>query len=328
MLEGLPRLDDPNVLLGNETADDAGVYRVSPELALVQTVDFFTPIVDDPYAFGAVAAANAMSDVYAMGAEPFMALNIVGFPIDTLDPGILHRILQGAGDKCIEAGVAVLGGHSIDDPEPKFGLAVTGRVHPDRILLNSGGRAGDLLVLTKPLGVGILTTAIKRDRLPADEIEAVVAQMATLNRAPAEAARKAGVHAATDVTGYGLLGHLLELARASGTGAEVWAKEVPVLFEPRVRELIADRVVPGGSRKNLAYLDGRAVFDSGLAETDRLILADAQTSGGLLLAVPEASADALTRALEAAGGAAAVIGRLTGDPAGALRILPRRPESV
>jgi len=207
----------------------------------VQTVDFFTPVVDDPFDFGRVAAANALSDVYAMGGDPFMALNIVGFPAGTLDLDVLHRILRGAAEVCVEAEVAVVGGHSIDDPEPKFGLSVTGRVHPDRMLLNSAARDGDLLVLTKPLGMGILTTGIKGGRLTEEEIRSAVDQMATLNRGAAEVAREAGLTAATDVTGYGLLGHLHEMAAGSGLTAEIWAEEVPVLLEDRVRALIEPR---------------------------------------------------------------------------------------
>jgi selenide,water dikinase len=277
--------------------------------------------VDDPYDFGRVAAANALSDVYAMGGVPFLALNIVGFPIDDLGPDVLKQILRGAADKCVEAEVAVVGGHSIDDKEPKFGLAVTGRVHPDRILRNIGARAGDLLVLTKPLGVGILTTGIKRGKVEPGLVKAVVEQMAVLNRGAGEAAVEVGVRAATDVTGYGLLGHLYEMAAGSGLSAEMYAKAVPVLAEATVRELAAARVVPGGSWKNLAFLESWAAFDEGLDETDRILLADAQTSGGLLLAVaPERAADLLA-ALRAKGvPAAEVVGRFTEDGPGRLHI--------
>jgi len=277
--------------------------------------------VDDPYDFGRVAAANAMSDVYAMGGVPFAALNIVGFPVDILALDILKDILRGAGDKCVEAEVAVVGGHSIDDAEPKFGLAVTGRVHPDRILRNDTGRAGDLLVLTKPLGVGILTTGIKQGKVGPGEVKAVIEQMATLNRSAAEAAIETGVHAATDVTGYGLLGHLYEMAAGSGLTAEVYAGAVPVIAEASVRALAAGRVVPGGSRKNLAFIEPHADFDDELTGTDRIVLADAQTSGGLLLAVSPERAGALVAALEARGApAAAIMGRLTGDGPGRLRV--------
>jgi selenide,water dikinase len=326
VLGGLPRFDDPNVLAGSDLAEDAGVYRVSGDLALVQTLDFFTPVVDDPFDFGRVAAANALSDVYAMGAAPFMALNIVGFPAATLDLQILHRILRGAAEVCLGAEVAVVGGHSIDDPEPKFGLAVTGRVHPDRLWLNSSARAGDLLVLTKPLGIGILTTGIKQGRLNEAEVRRAVDQMAALNRPAAEAGREAGITAATDVTGYGLLGHLHEMAAGSGLSGEVWMEEVPVLLEPRVRELIPAGAVPGGSRKNLAYAEPHLEAAGSLTEADRLILADAQTSGGLLLAVSPERCDQLTAGLRARGtAAAAVVGRLEPGPPGRLRLSERRP---
>ncbi len=277
--------------------------------------------MDDPYDFGRVAAANALSDVYAMGGVPFLALNIVGFPIDDLGPDVLKQILRGAADKCVEAEVTVVGGHSIDDKEPKFGLAVTGRVHPDRILRNTGARAGDLLVLTKPLGVGILTTGIKRGKVEPGLVKAVVEQMAVLNRGAGEAAIEVGVRAATDVTGYGFLGHLYEMAAGSGLCAEVYAGAVPVLAEAAVRELAAARVVPGGSWKNLAYLESCAVFDEGLDETDRILLADAQTSGGLLLAVAPERGDDLLAALRTKGvPAAKVVGRFAENGPGCLHV--------
>jgi len=321
VLGGLPHASDPNVLVGNETADDAGVYRISDDLALVQTVDYFTPVVDDPYDFGAVAAANALSDIYAMGAEPFMALNIVGFPVGDLPLGVLQDILRGGADICVKAGVSVVGGHSIDDPEPKFGLAVTGRVHPDRILRNDTARAGDTLVLTKPLGVGILTTAIKRGLLDDEEIRQVVALMTELNRGASEAAREVGVSAVTDVTGFGFLGHLLEMARGSGLRAVVGYEAVPRLSE-RVRTLAAEGAVPGGSRNNLKYVSEAAAFDPDLSPEERIVLADAQTSGGLLLAVDPGRVQELIRALEARQTpAAAVVGHLEEGPPGTLRVV-------
>jgi selenide,water dikinase len=323
VLGRLPRQHDPRLLVGNEHSDDAAVYRVSDELALVQTVDYFTPVVDDPYDFGRVAAANALSDVYAMGGEPFMALNLVGFPVGTLPLTVLERILEGGAAVCREAGVVVAGGHSIDDPEPKFGLAVTGRVDPDRMILNRAGRSGDVLVLTKPLGVGILTTAIKRALLSEEEVSRTVDLMTVLNRGASEAAREAGVTAGTDVTGYGLLGHLYELAAASGVEAEVWGSEVPVLM-PRVRELAAQGVVPGGTRKNLRFIEEHADFADALTPEDRLVLADAQTSGGLLLAVAEDHVSALIQGLKRRGTpAAARIGRLLPGTPGRLHVLER-----
>lgn len=291
----------------------------------MQTVDFFTPVVDDPYDFGAVAAANALSDIYAMGAEPFLALNIVGFPADGLDMGILHDILRGAGDKCVEAKVAVVGGHSIDDKEPKFGLAVTGRVHPERLWLNRGGKPGDVLVLTKPLGIGILTTALKRNLITREETSAVVAQMAALNRSAMEAAREVEVNGVTDVTGFGLLGHLYEMAVASGVEAEIDADAVPVLLKGRVRELAQAKVVPGGSNKNLAFAMPHTTFSDNVDETTRVILADAQTSGGLLLSLPKEKAGALVAGLTARGTfAAAIIGRLRSGEAGRIHVSSAR----
>lgn len=286
-------------------------------------MDYFTPVVDDPADFGRVAAANALSDIYAMGAVPFLALNIVGFPSGVLPLETLHEILRGGAEVCVQAGVSVIGGHSIDDKEPKYGLAVTGRVHPDRILTNRTARPGDLLVLTKPLGVGILTTAIKRGLLVPDEIRRTVDLMIALNRGASEAALATGVHALTDVTGYGLLGHLHEMAHASGVAAEVWLSEVPLL-SGRVRDLAEEGVVPGGSRKNLAFIEERADFDTAVSAEDRLVLADAQTSGGLLIAVGADRADDLVARLRAARTpAAAVIGRLeTGTP-GRLRVVLR-----
>ncbi len=275
--------------------------------------------MDDPYDFGRVAAANALSDVYAMGGEPFLALNIVAFPVDTLPLSVLHEILRGAGDTCVEARVAVAGGHSIDDKEPKFGMAVTGRVHPGRILRNTGSRDGDLLVLTKPLGIGILTTGIKQGKVGEEAVRDAVEQMAALNRAAAEAVIEAGsaVHACTDVSGYGLLGHLYEMAAGSGLTARVFGGSVPVLHEALVRELAAARAVPGGTRKNLAFVEQYAVFAEALTEVDRLLLADAQTSGGLLVAVDPAAVPSLLNSLSSRGVAgAAVVGRFgSGGPA-------------
>ncbi len=297
---------DPNVLVGFETADDAGVYRISDELALVQTVDFFTPIVDDPYEFGRIAAANALSDVYAMGATPVSALNLVAFPVQTLGADVLAEILRGGAAIAAEAGVAIIGGHSIDDPEPKYGMAVTGLVHPDRVLTNAGGQPGDALVLTKPLGAGAVATAAKHG-LPAPVTEAI-AVMTTLNRDAAAAARRAGAHGLTDVTGFGLLGHLHELAQASGLAAELDAAAVPAIAG--VLPLLADpeeRALAGGTRRNREYAAAFTTFAPGVSETRRWLLSDAMTSGGLLAALaPE-------RAGEVPG---PVIGHLAAGPAG------------
>ena len=325
MLGGLPRFDTPDLLVGNEGNDDAGVFRVAPDLALVQSVDFFTPVVDDPYDFGAVAAANAFSDIYAMGAKPITALNIVGFPVNSLSLEILREILRGGCDKAVEAGVAVLGGHSIEDAEPKFGMAVTGVVHPERVITNAGGRPGDVLVLTKPLGIGILTTGIKRGRLDPAEIRDVVELMTTLNRAAGEAAREAGAHAMTDITGYGFLGHTHELAHASGLAAHLGDDAIPLLT-PRVTELAEAGVVPGGSKKNLAFIESRTTFDQAIPPVRRLILADAQTSGGLLVAVaPERAGSFCRRARELGVPVAVVVGRLVEGEPGRLVVEPGSP---
>lgn len=308
VLGQLPRSTHPDLLVGFETSDDAGVFRLNADTALVQTVDFFTPMVDDPYDFGQIAVANAVSDLYAMGATPLTGLNIVGFPLDELPPSVLVAILRGGADKAAEAGLTVLGGHTVDDAEPKFGMAVTGLVHPARIWTNAGGQVGDRLVLTKPLGTGLLTTAIKRDLLDPELIALVTAQMATLNAAAAHAVRAVGAHAVTDVTGFGLLGHLLELTRASGVGARLRFSDIPLL--PEALSLAKQDVVPGGTEKNLAHVKSRVDFVPGLNLPEQLVLADAQTSGGLLIAVAPGSCAALLEQLEADGVQAAEIGEL------------------
>ena len=283
VLSALPPIVDPNVLLGTASRDDAAVYRIAPDRALVATVDFFTPIVDDPTAYGAIAAANSVSDIYAVGARPLFALGITAFPREKLAGGLLERIIAGGAAKLAEAGVPVVGGHSVDDPEPKFGYAVVGEVHPDRIVSHRGARDGDVLFLTKPLGSGLVATAIKRGLCPPElEVEAVTV-MSTLNRAASEAMLRVGATAATDVTGYGLIGHLANLAG----GADISFVDVP--FMDGVRRLAEADMFPAGSRRNYeAYRD--QVDWGGIGETERLMLCDAQTSGGLLVAVPAASA--------------------------------------
>jgi selenide,water dikinase len=312
LLHGLPWAPDPNVLVGYGTADDAGVYRLSDELAIVQTADFFTPIVDDARDFGRIAACNALSDVYAMGGRPISALNLVAFSIESLGSELLAEILRGGAELAAEAGVAIVGGHSIDDPEPKYGMAVTGVVHPDRVLTNSGGRAGDALVLTKPLGAGAVSTAIKRG-LDAP-LEAAVRIMTMLNREASEAALAAGAHGMTDVTGFGLLGHLHELAAGSGLAAEVEAGAIPAI--DGVLDLLSrddESAVAGGTRRNRAHAAAEfAVFDDGVPEARRWLACDAMTSGGLLVAV------AGDRAAEVPG---AVLGRLREGEPGTIRVL-------
>jgi selenide,water dikinase len=300
------------VLVGFETADDAGAYRLRDDLAIVQTVDFFTPIVDDPFDFGRIAACNAISDIYAMGATPISALNLVAFSIEQIGGDVLAEILRGGAHVAAQAGVSILGGHSIDDPEPKYGMAVTGVVHPDELLTNAGGRAGDALVLTKPLGAGAVSTAVKRG-LDAPLAEAVEV-MCTLNRDAAAALRDADVHGLTDVTGFGLLGHLHELALASGLAAELRAEAVPAIRG--VVDLLSDpdeRAVAGGTRRNRAHAESFASFADTVAPARRWLVCDAMTSGGLLAAVAESDARSLP---------GAVIGRLVpGDP-GSIRVLP------
>ena len=321
MAEILSQLDipsDPNVLVGTHTADDAGVYRLSENLALVQTVDFFTAMVDDPYDFGRVAAANALSDVYAMGARPVTALNIIGFPEKKLPMDILLAILRGGLDKATEAGVSIVGGHTIKDDEPKYGLAVTGLVDPARLVTNSGARPGDRVFLTKPLGSGIMTTAIKQDLARPSDVEEVTALMAALNRPAAEVMTRVGVHAATDVTGFGLLGHLHEMLEASGAAARIRAPAVPVLAG--VWDFARKGAVPGGSKSNLDYFGGCCEFDDSLDEIRRIVLADAQTSGGLLISVPPERADALRAGMEAAGVRAAEIGEVVEGTCGRIRV--------
>jgi selenide,water dikinase len=319
LLGTLPPIVDPNVLVGTATADDAAVYKLSDELALVLTTDFFTPIVDGPYDFGAVAAANALSDVYAMGGKPLTALSLVGFPDALLPASVLAEILRGAADKAAEAGVAIVGGHTIKAEEPIFGLAVVGTVHPARVLANAGARVGDVLILTKPLGLGIITTAAKNgeDRLGA--IAEALTVMKTLNRSAAEVFCRHEVHALTDVTGFGLLGHLRNLTAASGVTARIWADAVPVL--PAAREYVEGGIAPGGTHANWRFLADWVTFDADLPKERQLLLCDAQTSGGLLAAVPEGEVEAVIESLRAAGTpAAAVVGRIEEKGSGQIRV--------
>lgn len=309
---------DPNVIVGLDTPDDAGVYRLSGDTALVQTVDFFTPVVDDGYAFGQVAAANALSDVFAMGARPITALNIVGFPIGQLPPEVLADILRGGADKVQEAGATLIGGHSIDDREPKYGLAVTGLVHPERMLRKSAARPGDILLLTKPIGMGAITTAIKRTDVDADTVAEVVAVMAQLNDVGLKLA-DFGVRCATDVTGFGLLGHAQEIARESGVALEISASSVPVL--EAARRYGAQGFFPGGTRANEAFLQDWVHFEPRVDKLDRTLLCDAVTSGGLLIACPAGEVDGLQHMLKEAGTPSrAVIGRVLEGPPGHIRV--------
>jgi selenide,water dikinase len=300
------------VLVSAETMDDAAVYRLPDGTALVQSVDFFTPIVDDPFDWGRIAAANALSDLYAMGARPILALNLVAWPIDDLPLDLMARVLQGGAKVAAEAGVPIVGGHSIHDPEPKYGLAVSGLAHPDRLLRNSTATAGARIVLTKPLGTGIISTAIKRGVARDGQVAAAIDLMTTLNRAASEAALEAGAEACTDVTGFGLLGHLHEMLAASGLAAELDAGAIPLLSG--VIQLAGEGVIPGGTRSNLTYLEPWIDWGE-LSDEERLVLADAQTSGGLLVAASKARVGPLLRGLEERGVSAVEIGRaVDGDP--------------
>jgi len=309
-LAGLPRVFDPRVLVSSDTCDDAGVYKLTPTMALVQSVDIFTPVVDDPYAFGEIAAANSVSDIYAMGGKPLTALSIVAFPIEKLSPRIMNRMLQGGIDKLSEAGVAVLGGHSIKDREIKFGFAVTGVVHPKKMTVNSKAKPGDVLILTKPIGTGTLSFARQIGRAPADGLAEAERSMRELNRAAAEAMTAAGVTTATDITGFGLAGHLGEIAAQSGVEVEVYGESIPVFTG--VMDLIRQGAISGAVERNREYASAFVKRSNAAGEDLETLLYDPQTSGGLLIAVRKSKAAELLAALHKKGvNSAAVIGRVT-----------------
>jgi selenide,water dikinase len=323
VLRQLPKQESERVLVGLETPDDAGVYRLDDARALVQTLDFFTPIVDDPYEFGQIAAANSLSDVYAMGGTPLTAMNIVCFPMDGgpagLDKGVLVDILRGGGDKVAESGAVLLGGHTVNDPVIKFGLSVTGLVAPDAVTAVEGAQAGDVLVLTKALGTGLVTTALKRETARATDVRAAIDSMRALNAAAARAMGRVGVHACTDITGFGLLGHLGEMAEAGGVGARLVAAALPLL--PGALDYAAAGVDTGGGRANAAHLGDRVRFADGIPDALRVLCFDPQTSGGLLMAVPPARVAALLAELEREAVAVrAVIGEITAGPAGGVEV--------
>ncbi|WP_077324261.1 selenide, water dikinase SelD [Virgibacillus siamensis] len=307
-----------NLLVGLDTSDDAGVYKLTDDLAIVQTVDFFTPIVDDPYSFGQVAAANAISDVYAMGGTPITALNIVAFPISTLDKDILTEILRGAQDKLEEAGVSLVGGHSIDDQEPKFGLAVTGTVNPKKVRTNKGAKPGDKLILTKPIGVGIMSTSIKNNLLDESEIQRVTDVMTTLNKTAAETMAAYDIHACTDVTGFGLLGHASEMAAASDVEINITYDNVPIL--PRVKELAESGSVPGGTKNNFKHVQDVVNYPETMDQTDKWILCDAVTSGGLLISAGSDDAESLLGDLQKNGVEAKIIGEVISGKNGQITV--------
>jgi selenide,water dikinase len=323
-LSGLPRMFDPRVLVSSDTCDDAGVYRLTPRTALVQSVDVFTPVVDDPYAFGEIAAANSVSDIYAMGGRPLTALSIIAFPIERLSPRIMNRMLQGGIDKLREAGVALLGGHSIKDREIKLGFAVTGVVDPRRMTVNSKARPGDVLVLTKPLGTGTLSFARQIGRAPADGLAQAERSMRELNRAAAEVMTAFGVTTATDITGFGLAGHLGEIAAQSGVEVEVYGAAIPVFGG--VMDLIRDGVVSGAVERNREYASRFVRRRKGAGEDLETLLYDPQTSGGLLIAVRKPRAAALLAALRDKGvPSAAVIGRVTRTAPPRIVLRPEAP---
>jgi selenide,water dikinase len=319
VLRHVPVATDPRILVDAATKDDAAVFQLTPDRAIVATVDFFTPIVDSAYDFGRIAAANAFSDVYAMGATPLFALNLVGWPRDTVPLELLGEVLKGGADIAREAQAFVLGGHSVDDPEPKYGMVVIGEVRPDRIVTNAGARAGDVLVLTKPLGTGVLATALKRDLLTERDLAPAVASMTTLNAGAARAMLRAGVHAATDVTGFGLLGHLQSLLRASGVAATVTAAAVPLLDQ--ALEMAGRGAVPGGSKRNAESLTDAVRFAASVDPLTRVLFTDAQTSGGLLIAVPGERESELREELERERTPrAATVGRVVRGPAGHIEV--------
>jgi selenide,water dikinase len=311
---------DPAVLVDASTGDDAAVYRLDAERALAVTADFFTAVVDDPYDFGRIAAANALSDIYAMGARPLFALNLIAFPRALLGSGALEEIVRGGGEVAAEAGIAVVGGHSVDDPEPKYGMCVVGELHPDAVVRNSGARAGDLLVLTKPLGTGVIATALKAGSAPEASVAAAVTAMTTLNRSAAEAMTRIGVHAATDVSGFGLLGHLGSLLRASGAAARIHASAIPLL--PGARELADQGHLPGGTTRNREDVALFVDWEASVPMVLRLLLCDAQTSGGLLIAVPGDRALPLLEALrESRTPTATIIGEVVAGETGRIQVV-------
>jgi selenide, water dikinase len=310
---------DPNIIAGMERAEDAGVYKLNADLALVQTVDFFTPIVDDPYDFGRIAATNSLSDVYAMGGKPLTALNIVCFPKDKMDFSILGEVLRGGLDMMHEAGVALLGGHTVDDPELKYGLAVTGTIHPDKVIHNHGAKPGDLLILTKPLGTGIISTAIKRGGASDEAIAAIVKSMTKLNKGAAENMLAVGVNACKDITGFGLLGHAAEMVEGTDVSFVIEAGAVPVFTAAKA--LAEAGMVPGGTGRNRDFRKDMIDIDKKVPEYLQDILFDPQTSGGLLIAVPEKKAQKLLKKLHEGGiTEAATIGEVAGENRGRIKI--------
>jgi selenide, water dikinase len=319
-LKDLPIPRDPRVLVGLDTSDDAGVYRLTDEIALVQTVDFFTPIVDDPFTFGQVAASNALSDVYAMGARPLTAMNLVAFPIKTLSPTLLREILLGGLSKTTEAGVALMGGHTVEDPELKYGLSVTGIVHPEEILSNAGARPGDRLVLTKPIGTGIISTALKGGMASEEATRRMVECMVSLNSKASEKMRLFGAHGCTDITGFGFLGHALEMATASQVGMVIHSERIPCL--QGALEYAGLGLLPAGAHSNRSFFSCKVEVDPAVPALRVDLLYDPQTSGGLLIALPPGREDALVEALRNEGIVeASVVGEVLGGPPGTIKLV-------
>ena len=318
ILKDLPKVSHPDLLVGLNTADDAGVFRIAPDMALIQTVDFFTPIVDDPYAYGQIAAANSLSDVYAMGGRPITALNICGFPSDDVPPEMIAEILKGAHEKVAESGAVLVGGHSVEDVEPKFGLSVTGMIHPDHVKANSGAQVGDQLVLTKPLGTGLMSDAYQNDELSEDDLLPAIETMSQLNKVASEHMVRLNAHGCTDVTGFGLMGHGLEMAIASGVGFVIQSTDVP-FFEAAYK--VAETREGGGLRRNRAARGKLVHFADGVDEPVRRLLFDPQTSGGLLIALAPEQANDLIVALQEAGIDARVIGDVVADHPGEIKVV-------
>ena len=312
-------MTDPNVIRGLASPDDAGVYKLTDSLAIIQTVDFFTPIVDDPYTFGQIAVANALSDVYAMGGTPLTAMNIVCFPVKSLDISVLKSMLRGGIDKMIEAKVVLVGGHSIDDKELKYGLSVTGTIHPDKLITNSGAEAGDILILTKPVGTGVISTAVK-SKVAGEETAAMVARyMATLNNKAADLMQDIGVHACTDITGFGLIGHIIQLAENSEVGVRIDSTAVPLL--PQAEEFVKQGLCPGGLTRNKKFYSKSVVIEEKVSDTITDLFYDPQTSGGLLISLSQEKATLLLERLWQAGiKDAVIIGEVVGESPGTIRV--------
>lgn len=319
VLKNMPAVTDSHVLVGTDTSDDATVYQINDEQAIVQTLDFFTPIVDDPHDFGAIAAANALSDVYAMGAKPLFALNIVGFPDKRLPMKVLQDILSGAQSVAAEAGISILGGHTVEDTEPKYGMVVTGMVHPEKVIRNTGARSGDVLILTKPLGTGILSTATKRGLTSPETIAMLTKTMKTLNKLPAEVMMEYDVHACTDVTGFGLLGHLKEMIHGAATDVHLAKDSIPCL--PDAVKYARAGVVPGGTKNNLAFVESKVIWPDTIPEYEKHLLCDAQTSGGLLMAASQAEAERMLMQLQEHNVEAFIIGKVTDENPGKIRVV-------